>query len=128
MGEQYFTAFSEIEKGVDELPDNLTTHILRHTFASHLVMQGVDLSTVAALMGHSTIQITEHYAHLQPDHTRMAADRLPFYNSLGIILGYLVSIYFVLYHLFLTKINQSNCHKALIQRAQTQYSGCGAVR
>ncbi len=45
-------------------------HVLRHTFASHLVMKGASLSGVQALLGHSTIQMTQRYAHLAPDHLR----------------------------------------------------------
>ena len=51
-------------------------HTLRHTFASHLVMSGVDLPTVKKLMGHSDIQTTMIYAHLAPDHLQEAVDRL----------------------------------------------------
>lgn len=51
-------------------------HVLRHTFASHLVMRGVSLPAVQALMGHSTIQMTMKYAHLAPDHLRAAVDAL----------------------------------------------------
>lgn len=47
-------------------------HCLRHTFCSHLVMSGVDLRTVQILAGHSTITVTEKYAHLSPDHLRNA--------------------------------------------------------
>ncbi len=53
-------------------------HDLRHTFASTLVMAGVDLRTVAKLMGHRTIQVTMRYAHLAPDHLRAAVERLDF--------------------------------------------------
>jgi integrase len=53
-------------------------HTLRHTFASHLVMQGVDLPTVKKLMGHSDIQTTMIYAHLAPDHLADAVGKLPF--------------------------------------------------
>lgn len=53
-----------------------TWHCNRHTFASRLVMAGVDIRTVAYLMGHSTIQMTMRYAHLAPDHNRDAIARL----------------------------------------------------
>lgn len=53
-----------------------TWHCNRHTFASRLVMAGVDIRTVAQLMGHSTIQMTMRYAHLAPEHSQAAVDRL----------------------------------------------------
>jgi integrase len=49
---------------------------LRHTFASRLVMKGVPLYTVAQLMGHSTINMTQRYSHLAPDSMRRAAMEL----------------------------------------------------
>jgi len=53
-----------------------TWHCLRHTFASRLVMAGVDLRTVQELMGHKTIQMTCRYAHLAPQHRLAAVQRL----------------------------------------------------
>ncbi len=47
-------------------------HDLRHTFASTLVMAGVDIRTVAELLGHKDISMTMRYAHLAPDHMSKA--------------------------------------------------------
>lgn len=52
-------------------------HVLRHSFASHLVMQGQDLYSVQRLLGHSNPITTQRYAHLAPAYLRSVVDSLP---------------------------------------------------
>lgn len=54
----------------------VTYHTLRHTFASHAVMRGVDLYTVAKLLGDSVEMVETTYADLSPDHKRAAVVKL----------------------------------------------------
>jgi len=51
-------------------------HVLRHTFASHLVQNGVALYTVMKLMGHYEVSVTTRYAHLGKQDTKNAVDVL----------------------------------------------------
>ncbi len=46
---------------------NISWHVLRHTFTSHLVMKGVPLKAVQELMGHATIEMTLRYSDLSPE-------------------------------------------------------------
>lgn len=56
--------------------EDLRFHDLRHTFASRLVNQGVDLYRVKTLIGHKTLRMTERYAHVAAEHLREAVNRL----------------------------------------------------
>lgn len=51
-------------------------HTLRHTAASWLVLQGVDLYAVGQILGHKTPRMTQHYAHLSPDYMAGAVGKL----------------------------------------------------
>jgi len=55
---------------------NFRFHDCRHDFASQLVMAGTDLYTVSQLLGHTSIDTTQRYAHLSPDHLRSAVNVL----------------------------------------------------
>jgi integrase len=51
-------------------------HLLRHTFASHLVIREVPLIKIRDLLGHSSVKVTERYAHLLPNHSAQAVSEL----------------------------------------------------
>ena len=56
--------------------ENFHMHDLRHTAASYMIMNGVDLRTVADILGHKTISMTMRYTHLLDDHKLKAIDRI----------------------------------------------------
>lgn len=61
-------------------------HDLRHTFASNLVMNGVDLVTVQELLGHKSILMTKRYSHPTPEHKKRAVNIIKInsiYNSMA---------------------------------------------
>ena len=54
----------------------ITLHTLRHSFASRLVMAGVDLLTVQEIGGWKGLTMVRRYAHLAPTHRREAVEAL----------------------------------------------------
>lgn len=68
----YYRAKVARKVGIDSF-----IHKLRHTYASHLVQNRVDLYTVSKLLGHKNIITTQIYAHLIPDTLQEAVNRLP---------------------------------------------------
>lgn len=53
-------------------------HMLRHSFATHLVSKGVDLIAVRDMLGHSTVKTTEIYLSTSPEHLKKEIDKLSF--------------------------------------------------
>jgi integrase len=56
--------------------DDFRFHDLRHTYASWLRMQGVDIRTIADLLGHKSLQMSLRYSHLSPSHLKRAVEGL----------------------------------------------------
>ena len=67
------SAFREaVERAEIELPDGQLTHVLRHTFASHFMINGGNILTLQRALGHASLTMTMRYAHLSPDHLEEA--------------------------------------------------------
>ena len=60
-----------------ELPQGQRTHVLRHTFASHFMMNGGNILVLQQILGHSTINMTMRYAHFAPNHLDAAVSLNP---------------------------------------------------
>ena len=59
-------------------------HDLRHTWASHAVMNGVPVPVVSRMLGHSNVQMTLRYAHLADRDTKAAAERIG--KAIGVLM------------------------------------------
>ncbi|AJJ65827.1 phage integrase family protein [Yersinia pseudotuberculosis PB1/+] len=60
-----------------DLPQGQATHVLRHTFATHFMINGGNIITLQRILGHSTIQQTMLYAHFSPDYLQDAVSFNP---------------------------------------------------
>jgi len=56
--------------------EDVRLHDLRHTHASHAVMNGVPVPVVSRLLGHSNVRMTLRYAHLEDREIEKAAERV----------------------------------------------------
>src|SRR5690606_14263419 len=66
-----------VDRSGIELPDGQLTHVLRHTFASHFLINGGDILALQRILGHSDLKVTMRYAHLAPDYMSSVPDLSP---------------------------------------------------
>lgn len=72
---------SALQRTNIELPAGQLTHVLRHTFASHFMMNGGNILVLQRVLGHTDIKMTMRYAHFAPDHLEDAVKLNPLATS-----------------------------------------------
>lgn len=84
QGKLFKVSFNDFNKAIKmakiELPKNQLTHILRHTFASHFMMNGGNILILKDILGHYDIKMTMRYAHFAPSHLETAVTLNPMAN------------------------------------------------
>ena len=77
-----YLSFREILQEVKpDLPKGQATHVMRHTFATHFMINGGNIVTLQRILGHATIQQTMTYAHFSPDFLQDAISFNPLAES-----------------------------------------------
>ena len=66
----------KLNKGITDRRQRIVFHSLRHTYASRLVLSGVNLYTVQKLMRHSNLKMTERYSHLNEETLQAAVKQM----------------------------------------------------
>ncbi|MFA9292248.1 tyrosine-type recombinase/integrase [Escherichia coli] len=77
-----YLRFREVLQEVKpDLPKGQATHVMRHTFATHFMMNGGNIVTLQRILGHATIHQTMTYAHFSPDFLQDAVSFNPLADS-----------------------------------------------
>jgi integrase len=73
------------------IQEHFRLYDLRHTYATRAAQAGVDVLTLAALLGHTTVQMTSRYVHPMDQHKREAVHKLEAYNA-DLVFNYAESV------------------------------------
>jgi len=80
-GRYFKSCYSAFRKAVERaelnLPDGQLSNVLRHTFASHFMMNGGNILVLKDILGHTDIKMTMRYAHFAPSHLAEAVELNP---------------------------------------------------
>lgn len=83
-GRLFKSVYHQFAKAINmagiKLPKNQLTHVLRHTFASHFMMNGGNIIVLRDILGHSDIKMTMTYSHFAPSHLEAAVAFNPLAN------------------------------------------------
>lgn len=81
----YVKVRETIKRIKPDLPKGQAVHVLRHTFATHFMMNGGSIITLQRILGHKDIKQTMVYAHFSPDYLTDAIRFNPFRGSVQIV-------------------------------------------
>lgn len=68
----YYAFRNALARAEIDLPPGQLTHVLRHTFASHFMMNGGNILVLQKILGHTDIKMTMRYSHFAPNHLEEA--------------------------------------------------------
>ncbi|HDC2640153.1 TPA: tyrosine-type recombinase/integrase [Salmonella enterica] len=85
MFPSYWAVRAALKMVKPDLPSGQAIHVLRHTFATHFMINGGNIITLQRILGHATIQQTMTYAHFAPDYLQDAVKFNPVAGSVHIL-------------------------------------------
>ena len=75
VGKVYGSAVTQAARKA-EIPKRVTSHVLRHSFTTHLMRGGSDLCQIQELLGHSNLETTRIYLHVEGNDVVSPVDAL----------------------------------------------------